>query len=129
MVEQTAVIEDVGDEGRTESPLLQISNAMVRLYKESFGRAPTKARAQFAGPDTLIVILEDSLTVAERNLAGIGEQARLRDTRLFIQNALEEQFRAVVEQVLGRQTIAFVSGIDIRHDVSVEVFTLGPHVP
>jgi Na+-translocating membrane potential-generating system (MpsC) len=44
------------------SPMLEISNAMVRLYKEAFGRGPTKARAQFAGPDTLVVMLESSLT-------------------------------------------------------------------
>ena len=35
------------------SPMLEISNAMVRLYKEAFGRGPTKARAQFAGPDAI----------------------------------------------------------------------------
>ena len=43
--------------------MLQISNAMVRLYKEAYGRGPTKARALFAGPDTLVVLLEDSMTV------------------------------------------------------------------
>ena len=63
------------------SPMLEISNAMVRLYKEAFGRGPTKARAQFAGPDTLIVILESSLTVAERNLVALGEHQRLRERR------------------------------------------------
>ena len=26
------------------SPMLEISNAVVRLYKEAFGRGPTKAR-------------------------------------------------------------------------------------
>ena len=63
------------------SPMLEISNAMVRLYKEAFGRGPTKARAQFAGPDTLVVILESSLTVAERNLVAMGERQRLRKAR------------------------------------------------
>jgi hypothetical protein len=27
---------------------------MVRLHKEQFGRAPTIARSQFAGPDMLL---------------------------------------------------------------------------
>ncbi len=73
------------------SPMLEISNAMVRLYKDAFGRGPTKARAQFAGPDTLVVTLESSLTVAERNLVAMGEHQRLREARLFFQYALEEQ--------------------------------------
>ena len=106
--------------------MLEISNAMVRLYKEAFGRGPTKARAQFAGPDTLVIILENSLTVAERNLAAMGEHQRLREARLFFQYALEDQLREVVEQALGRRTVAFVSGIDTVRDVAMEVFTLEP---
>jgi uncharacterized protein YbcI len=106
------------------SPMLEISNAMVRLYKEAFGRGPTKARAQFAGPDTLVVVLESSLTVAERNLVAMGEHQRLREARLFFQYALEDQFRAIVEQALNRRTVAFVSGIDTHRDVAMEVFTL-----
>lgn len=113
-------------DGRSGSPLLQISNAMVRLYKEAYGRGPTKARAQFAGPDTLVILLEDSMTVVDRNLAAMGEHERLRESRLFFQHALEDQFRAVIENTLGRRTVAFISGIDSRHDVAIEVFTLEP---
>lgn len=108
------------------SPMLEISNAMVRLYKEAFGRGPTKARAQFAGQDTLVVILENSLTVAERNLLAMGEHRRLREARLFFQCALEDRLRDIVEQALGRRTVAFVSGIDTTRDVAMEVFTLEP---
>lgn len=106
--------------------MLEISNAMVRLYKETFGRGPTRARAQFAGQDTLVVVLESSLTVAERNLVAMGEHHRLREARLFFQYTLEDQFRAIVEQALGRRTVAFVSGIDAARDVAMEVFTLEP---
>lgn len=121
--------EDQPHEGAAvtdRSPMLEISNAMVRLYKEAFGRGPTKARAQFAGPDTLVVILESSLTVAERNLLAMGEHQRLREARLFFQYALEDQFRAIVEQALERRTLAFISGIDTQRDVAMEVFTLEP---
>jgi uncharacterized protein YbcI len=108
------------------SPMLEVSNAMVRLYKEVFGRGPTKARANFAGPDTLVIMLEDSMTVAEHNLASLGEHQRLRDARLFFQDAVEHEFRSAVERILGRRTVAFISGIDTREDVAVEVFTLEP---
>jgi uncharacterized protein YbcI len=108
------------------SPLLEISNAMVALYKEAFGRGPTKARAQFAGHDTLLVTLESSLTVAERNLVAMGEHRRLREARLFLSDALEDQCRAIVEQALGRKTLAYVSGIDTTRDVTIKLFTLEP---
>lgn len=113
-------------QGKSVSPLLEISNAMVRLYKEAFGRGPTKARAQFAGADTLLVVLEDTMTAGERSLVALGDDARLRDTRMFVRYALEDRFRAIVEQALGRRTLAFVSGVDTRYDVCVEVFTLEP---
>lgn len=115
------------EDGR--SPMLEIANAMVRLYKEAYGRGPTKARAQFAGTDTLVVVLENSLTVAERNLVAMDEHERLRSTRMFFQRMLESELRGIVEQALGRRTVAFVSGIDTRRDVAVEVFTLEPHQP
>ena len=54
---------------------------MVRLYKELFG--PTKARTNFAGPDTILRTLEDSLTPAERTMADSGEHQRPRDARTF----------------------------------------------
>lgn len=117
-------VEHAGAAVADRSPMLEISNAMVRLYKEAFGRGPTKARAQFAGHDTLVVILENSLTVAERNLVAMGEHQRLREARLFFQYALEDQFRAIVEEALGRRTVAFISGIDTGRDVAMEVFTL-----
>ena len=117
-----ASVED--SDGR--SPMLEIANAIVRLYKEAHGRGPTKVRVQFAGPDALVVLLEDTLTVAERNLVALGEDERLREARLFFQRALEQEFRTVVERSLGRRTIAFISGIDTRRDVAVELFTLEP---
>jgi uncharacterized protein YbcI len=99
---------------------------MVRIYKDQFGRGPTKARSDFAGPDVLICTLEDSLTPAERRLAEMGEHQRLRDTRLYFQHATEGEFRDVIERVLGRKVRAFISGIDTVQDVSAELFYLEP---
>src|SRR4051812_41097099 len=108
------------------SLLLQVSNEMVRLYKTQFGRGPTKVRTNWAGPDTIIVTLENSLTPAERNMVTMGEHQRLRDTRMFFQYASEREFREVIERLTGRDVRAFVSGIDAEQDVSAELFYLRP---
>jgi uncharacterized protein YbcI len=108
------------------APLLAVSNEMVALYKKAFGRGPTKARAQFAGPDTLVVLLQHTLTIAERNLVAMGQAERLRELRLFTHYALEDELRAIVERALGRRTVAFMSAIDIRRDLSAELLTLEP---
>jgi uncharacterized protein YbcI len=117
-MDHTADAETESGVGR----MAQISNEMVRIYKEQFGRGPTRARAAFAGDDVLICTLEDSLTGVEKSLARMGESQRLRDTRTFFQHATEKEFVAAVERVFQRKVRAFVSGIDTGKDVSTEVF-------
>ena len=105
---------------------LELSNEMVRLYKELFGRGPARARTHFAGPDTIICSLERTLTPAEQSMVAMGEHQRLRETRMFFQHAREGDFREAVERVTGRSVVAFVSGIDTTADMSCEVFYLEP---
>ena len=100
----------------------ELSNEMVRIYKEIFGRGPTRARVDWAGRDALLCTLEDSLTPAERKMVEVGEHQRLRETRMFFQHVCENDFRESVERVTGRKVRAFVSGIDTETDVSSEVF-------
>jgi uncharacterized protein YbcI len=102
----------------------EISREMVRLYKELFGRGPTKARTEFAGPDIVICSLENTFTPAERSLAEMGEHQRLRDTRMYFQAATEHRFREIIERLTGRKVRAFISGLDAGVDVCCEVFYL-----
>jgi uncharacterized protein YbcI len=112
--------------GRGGSELSELSNAMVRLYKEQFGRGPTKARSVYAGPDAVLCTLENSFTPAEESLVRMGEHQRLRDTRMFFQYASEDEFRNTVEEITGRKVRAFVSGVDVERDLSSELFYLEP---
>lgn len=122
MGEQEQILGD--ESSRADSARAEISREMVRLYKELFGRGPTKARTEFAGPDTVICTLENTFTPAERSLAEMGEHQRLRDTRMYFQAASSDRFREVIERVLGRKVRAFISGLDAGNDVCAEVFYL-----
>jgi uncharacterized protein YbcI len=104
--------------------LLELCNEMVRIYKQMFGRGPTRARADWAGPHAVLCTLEDSLTPAERKMVEVGEHQRLQETRMFFQHVCEDDFRESVERITGRKVRAFVSGIDTDTDVSSEVFYL-----
>ena len=66
------------------------------------------------------------MTVAERRLVAIGEYARVREHRMFLQQTFEDRKRAEVERILLRRTVASVCGIDPLHDLAAEVFTLAP---
>jgi uncharacterized protein YbcI len=106
---------------------MAISNEMVRLYKDQFGRGPTKARTTWGGSDLVTVVLEDTLTPAERNLIRMGEHQRLRDLRLFFQYASVREFCEPVERITGRKVRAFISGIDTEADgLATELFVLHP---
>jgi uncharacterized protein YbcI len=109
------------------SILADISREMVRLYKEQFGRGPTKARTDWAGPDVLITVLEDTLTPAERNLTRLGEHQRVRDMRTFFQYATVEDFCEPIERHTGRKVRAFLSAIDTQvAGLAMETFVLYP---
>jgi uncharacterized protein YbcI len=107
--------------------LAAISDEMVRLYKDQFGRGPTRVRTYWCGDDILTSILEETLTPAERNLVVLGEHQRLRDTRMFFQYATVREFCDPVERLTGRTVKAFISGIDTAVDgVALETFILHP---
>jgi uncharacterized protein YbcI len=103
-----------------------VSNEMVAIYKSQFGRGPEKVRAQWAGGDALVVILEKTFTPVERTLRELGEHERLRELRLLFQYAERERFCAPIERLTGRRVRAFISGIDTESDVATEMFVLHP---
>ena len=106
--------------------LTEVSRAMVRLYKEQFGRGPVRARSTWAGRDMIVCVLEETLTPAELNLRDMGEHQRLRDMRLFFQWASVSEFIEPVEKITGRTVRSFTSAIDTQEDVSVETFLFYP---
>jgi uncharacterized protein YbcI len=108
------------------SLLQDVSTAMVSLHKEQFGRGPTKAQSHFAGPDALLCVMEDALLPAERAMVAMGEQQRVRDTRMFFQVATADRFIAAVETITGRTVRAFASATDPDRQVVIENFIFEP---
>ena len=112
--------------GNEHGTLSAISNEMVRIYKDQFGRGPTKTRTQWAGADIILVTLEQTFTPAEQRLRELGEHARLRELRLLFQYAEVVVFCEPIERITGRTVRAFISGIDTYADIASEMFVLYP---
>jgi uncharacterized protein YbcI len=106
--------------------LTEISNTMVALHKDQFGRGPTGARTHFAGPDTVICVLDDALLPAERALVELGEQQRVRESRLFMQVASRDRFIGAIEEIVGRSVYSFVSASDPDRSLVMEIFVFEP---
>jgi len=112
---------------RDASVVAAISDEMVQLYKEQFGRGPHRVRTYWCGDDCVTTVLEETFTPAERNLASLGEHQRLRDTRTFFQYATVREFCEPVERLTGRTVRAFISGIDTAvGGLAIETFILHP---
>jgi uncharacterized protein YbcI len=110
----------------TDDVLSAVSNAMVRLHKEQFGRGPARVRSHFAGPDMLMCALEHVLLPAELKMVELGDAERVRENRVAFQAATESDFVAEVERLLGRTVRAFASGVDPNRNVVFESFFFEP---
>jgi uncharacterized protein YbcI len=121
--ERRRAMHQVSEQG---SVLLAISNSLVQLHKEQFGRGPTKARSHFAGRDVLVCVLSGALLPAERKLVSMGEHMRVRDARTAFQAATAAEFTAVVEEITYRKVRAFASAVDPDSDVLFEVYLFEP---
>jgi uncharacterized protein YbcI len=119
--------EGVPGDGRPRggSLLSQISNAMVRIHKEHWGKGPTKARTIYA-EDVVLTRLEQIFTKAETTLIRAGREEEVRNMRLAFQRELEHEFVGAVERLTGRKVQAFISEIHARTNLGIELFILEP---
>ncbi len=105
--------------------LAALSAEMNRLYRSQFGRGASRVRSEWAGPDTIIVLLEDTLTPAERNLVKLGEHQR--HVRMFFQYSTLAEFCEPVERLTSRKVRSFLSAIDTEaNGLALETFVLHP---
>jgi uncharacterized protein YbcI len=100
-----------------------ISNEIVRLQAEYYGKGPTRAKTYIV-EDLVVVVLEESFTRAEKTLAQRGEREAIEHIRRRFQQQMADEFTSVVEQATGRKVRVFLSETNIELDVSVETFLL-----
>jgi len=103
----------------------QICDAAVRLLREYTGRGPTKARATVNG-DSVMIVLGDTLTRGERQLAATGKAERVLQLRHDFQMVMRDELVEIVQKATGRKVIAFMSQNHIDPDLAVEIFILQP---
>jgi uncharacterized protein YbcI len=100
-----------------------ISQEIVRLQAEYYGKGPTRAKTYIV-EDLVVVVLEESFTRAEKTLAERGEKDAIEHIRRRFQQQMADDFTSVVEQATGRKVRAFLSETNVDLDVSVETFLL-----
>jgi uncharacterized protein YbcI len=105
--------------------LAQISTRLVQLHSRSYGKGPTKAKTHFFD-DLVVSVLRGGFTTVERTLLDTGELDSVYQMRRSFQQAMESEFRTIVEEATGRRVIAYMSSIHFNPDLAVELFVLEP---
>jgi uncharacterized protein YbcI len=105
--------------------LAQISTGLVQLHSRYYGKGPTKAKTHLVD-DTVVCILRGGFTTVERTLLDTGEVESVYQMRRSFQQAMEENFRSVIEEATGRNVIGYMSSIHVDPDLAVELFVLEP---
>ena len=111
-----------GERGRLAAA---ISNAIVGLHREYYGRGATRARTVM-GADYVICFLEDIYTPLERTLVDAGRFPAVQEMRSAFQDTMRERFSAAVEELTGRSVVGFLSQVHVDPDLAVETFILEP---
>lgn len=123
----TAQIETVGGQASVERGqiLAALSDAIVSVHKQFYGKGPETARTHMHR-DLVVVLLNGGFTRGEHTLTDRGHAHDVVQSRLAMQSSVEAEFRAAVENILGRSVRSFMSANDPSNDLQVEIFVLHP---
>ena len=105
--------------------LTAISDGMVALLKEFYGRGPTQAKTYYHD-DLVACLMRGGFTRVEQTLRGAGRGHAVIEQRMAFHEVMRERFVAVIEHATGRPVIGFMSGSQQDPDLICEVFVLSP---
>jgi uncharacterized protein YbcI len=105
--------------------LTAISDGIVALLKEFYGRGPTRAKSYYED-DLVVCVLRGGFSRVEQTLMDGGRSAAVIQQRMEFQDVMRGRFEAVIEQATGQRVIGFMSGNQQDPDIMCEVFILEP---
>jgi uncharacterized protein YbcI len=102
--------------------LAAISNRIVAILREHYGRGPMKAKT-YALDDLIVVVMRGSgFTSLEKTIMDSGEPDRVVAMRHDFQRLIGDRYAQAIEELTGRRVVAFLSQAHVEPDITVEVF-------
>jgi uncharacterized protein YbcI len=105
--------------------LTAISDGMVALLKEFYGRGPTRAKSYYED-DLVVCVLRGGFSRVEETLLAGGRGQAVIQQRMEFQEVMRVRFAKVIEDATGKLVIGFMSGNQQEPDMMCEVFILAP---
>jgi uncharacterized protein YbcI len=102
--------------------LAQISNGIVAILREHYGRGPMKAKT-YALDDIIVVVMRGSgFTPLEKTIMESGQPQRIVEMRHDFQQMMTKRFTDMIEELTGRKVLAFLSQANVEPDLTLEIF-------
>lgn len=102
--------------------LSSISNSIVRILRERYGRGPMKAKT-YALDDIIVVVMRaGGFTAAEQTMIDRGEPHRVVAMREDFQRVMAKEYRETIEELTDRKVLAFLSNAHVDPELTIEVF-------
>jgi uncharacterized protein YbcI len=120
LIEAAGADRDGADQGAMRAA---VSNAMVGLKNEFYGKGPVAAKTYFAD-DYVFAVLEGGLTRNEETLLAAGQHDLVRTYRLKFQEVVTETITSAVEEIVGRKVLTYHSQILFEPTRTIEIFVL-----
>lgn len=105
--------------------LTAISDGLVALLKEFYGRGPSRVKSYYSD-DLVVCVLRGGFSRVEETLLAGGRGAAVIDQRMAFQELMRHRFEQVITDATGRAVIGFMSGNQQAPDMMCEVFVLAP---
>ena len=106
--------------------LVAVTEAMVGLHERYHHRAPVTAKTLLLGGDLLACVLGGVYTDVEKTMIELQRTTIVQETRSAFQNAMQHKFIAAIQELSGRDVLAFVSNHHVGPDMEIELFMLKP---
>jgi uncharacterized protein YbcI len=103
--------------------LTAISEGLVSLLKDYYGRGPTQAKSYYED-DLVVCLLRGGFSRVEQTLLEGGRGDSVIRQRMEFQELMRDRFESVIEEATGRRVIGFMSGNQQQPDLMCEVFIL-----
>jgi uncharacterized protein YbcI len=102
--------------------LAAISNSIVGILREHYGRGPMKAKT-YALDDIIVVVMRGSgFTALEQTIMDSGAPDRVVDMRHDFQRVMAKRYTETIEGLTGRKVLAFLSQAHVEPDITMEIF-------
>jgi uncharacterized protein YbcI len=106
--------------------LVAVTDAMVAMHERYHHRAPVTAKSLMLGEDLIACVLGGVYTDVEKTMIELQRTTIVQETRSAFQNAMQHKFIAAIQELSGRDVLAFISNHHVGPDMEIELFLLKP---